>query len=259
MGDDIPIASLVASAPHLRIPAQRFAKVTNPGPSTATREGCDVAARPARPRRGTLERKAGRPRAPAAAPPSRPDERLLAPSWIRRAWRRRARRVLEQATVLDATYAPDESLSDALLRLRREASEVDGVPRSATAGPGRSDCPCRWRGGRCVHEHLLLTGERMPGTSSRSAGDVVDVHDIACLITGRRDRRAPRTSRSPTAGHEGAPRYRKALEAGLLKSWPRWASDRHELSGGEVIEALASGAEGDGALLPGRSVAHRWR
>ena len=36
-------------------------------------------------------------------------------------------RVLEEATVLDATCAPEETLAEALTRLCRDADETDGV------------------------------------------------------------------------------------------------------------------------------------
>src|SRR6266851_5730084 len=93
-------------------------------------------------------------------------------------------RVLEDAVVLDATYAPDESLREALQRLCREAETAQGVivlsdRRSALY---RMPVPMALAVG-AVHSHLLATGRRMSTDIVAIAGDAVDVHDVACLIT----------------------------------------------------------------------------
>src|SRR5204862_5986548 len=71
-------------------------------------------------------------------------------------------RVLESATVLDATYSPDESLRDALHRLRDEASRVEGVVALSDRRqePHRIPVPMALAVG-AVHSHLLETGRRM--------------------------------------------------------------------------------------------------
>ena len=157
--------------------------------------------------------------------------------------------------MLDATYAPEESLRDALLRLRREASEVDGVIALSDrrTGPERLPVPMALAVG-AVHEHLLATGERMAKDIVAIAGDAVDVHDLACLITVGATAVHPylalaTASRSPEGagraqGARDAMKYRKALEAGLLKVMAKMGiSTAMSYRGGEVIEALGLGAE----------------
>jgi glutamate synthase (NADPH/NADH) large chain/glutamate synthase (ferredoxin) len=162
--------------------------------------------------------------------------------------------------VLDATYAPDESLRDALHRLRREASEATGVIALSDrrSAPDRLPVPMALAVG-AVHEHLLATGERMAKDIVAIAGDAVDVHDVACLITvgatavhpylalatasGAHDEHK-NGSTPVTTPYEGEAKYRKALEAGLLKIMAKMGiSCVMSYRGGEVIEALGLGAE----------------
>jgi len=246
MGDDIPIASLGRTQRriygYLR---QRFAQVTNPA-IDPLREKAVMSLRVLLgPRRGTLEPEGGvdrelrrfhHPAVPTNASLLELDSPVLGAAELAR--------VLEQATVLDATYAPDESLRDALLRLRSEASEVDGVLALSDrrTGPERLPVPMALAVG-AVHEHLLATGRRMATDIVAIAGDVVDVHDIACLITVGATAVHPYLALA-TAGDEGAPKYRKALEAGLLKVMAKMGiSTVMSYRGGEVIEALGLGAE----------------
>jgi glutamate synthase domain-containing protein 2/glutamate synthase domain-containing protein 3 len=153
-------------------------------------------------------------------------------------------RVLEEATVLDATYAPDESLRDALLRLCRDAEAADGLialsdRRSAWH---RLPVPMALAVG-AVHSHLLSTGRRMATDIVAIAGDAVDVHDVACLITIGATAVHPYLAFA-TVGDEAAPRYRKALEAGLLKVMAKMGiSCVTSYRGAEVLEALGLGAE----------------
>src|SRR5205807_6564334 len=90
-------------------------------------------------------------------------------------------RVLEGATVLDAAYAAGESLHDVLLRLCRAASEANGIIALSDrrAGAQRIPVPMALAVG-AVHESLLANGERMAKDLIAIAGDVVDVHDVAC-------------------------------------------------------------------------------
>ncbi|MGA7913441.1 MAG: glutamate synthase-related protein, partial [Candidatus Dormiibacterota bacterium] len=169
-------------------------------------------------------------------------------------------RVLEDATVLDATFAPDESLREALLRLCREADEADGIialsdrrlPTSPLSGEGgaaqppggarRLPIPMALAVG-AVHEYLLATGARMAKDIVAIAGDAVDVHDLACLITVGATAVHPYLALA-TAGEEGAAHYRKALEAGLLKVMAKMGiSCVTSYRGAEVVEALGLGAE----------------
>jgi glutamate synthase (ferredoxin) len=246
MGDDIPIASLGRTPRriygYLR---QRFAQVTNPAIDPLREKAVMSLRILLGARRGTLEPEGGvdrelrrlhHPAVPMNTSLLELDSPVLGAAELAR--------VLEQATVLDATYAPDESLRNALLRLRREASEVDGVLALSDrrTGPERLPVPMALAVG-AVHEHLLSTGERMAKDIVAIAGDVVDVHDIACLITVGATAVHPYLALA-TAGHEGAPRYRKALEAGLLKVMAKMGiSTVMSYRGGEVVEALGLGAE----------------
>jgi glutamate synthase domain-containing protein 2/glutamate synthase domain-containing protein 3 len=183
-------------------------------------------------------------------------------------------RVLEHATVLDATYAPGESLNEALTRLCREADEADGVialsdRRSGQGGARRSALPVDAPPGGsppsnfllpipmalalgAVHEHLLVKGDRMAKDLVAIAGDVVDVHDVACLISIGATAVHPylalaTAGTAPAEGataYEGEVRYRKALEAGLLKVMAKMGiSCVTSYRGAQVLEALGLGAE----------------
>jgi len=248
MGDDIPIASLGRTPRriygYLR---QRFAQVTNPA-IDPLREKAVMSLRVLLgPRRGTLEPEGGvdrelrrqhHPAVPTDASLLELESPVLGAAELAR--------VLEEATVLDATYAPDESLHDALLRLRREAGEVSGVIALSDrrTGPDRLPVPMALAVG-AVHEHLLETGERMAKDIVAIAGDAVDVHDVACLITVGATAVHPYLSLATAAQFpEGETRYRKALEAGLLKVMAKMGiSCVMSYRGGEVIEALGLGAE----------------
>jgi len=153
MGDDIPSHRSVRTPRRIYGTCASVFAQSQPGHRPATREGCDVAARPARPAAGTLEPgRRSRPRAPAAAPPSPSRRTPPARAGFARAGAAELARVLEQATVLDATYAPDESLSDALLRC--------AARRARSRRPSRSDdrrdragaiARADGAGGRCCH------------------------------------------------------------------------------------------------------------
>src|SRR5207248_4659377 len=259
MGDDIPIAPLGRTPRrvygYLR---QRFAQVTNPA-IDPLREKAVMSLRVLLgARHGTLEPEGGTDREllrrhhPAVPGPSGASRHLpmngedyklleLESPVLGAA---ELARVLETATVLDATYAPDESLRDALARLCREADEVAGVialsdRRSALQ---RIPVPMALAVG-AVHSHLLATGRRMATDIVAIAGDAVDVHDVACLITIGATAVHPYLAFA-TVGDEAAPRYRKALETGLLKVMAKMGiSCVTSYRGAEVLEALGLGAE----------------
>jgi glutamate synthase domain-containing protein 2/glutamate synthase domain-containing protein 1/glutamate synthase domain-containing protein 3 len=246
MGDDIPIAALGRTPRrvygYLR---QRFAQVTNPA-IDPLREKAVMSLRVLLgSRHGTLEPEGGADRELLRRhhPAVPTDEKLLElDSPILGA--AELKRVLEDAVVLDATYARDESLRDALSRLRREAEGVTGVIALSDrrSGPHRLPVPMALAVG-AVHQHLLDTGRRMAADVVAIAGDVVDVHDVACLITIGASAVHPYLAFA-TAGDEAAPRYRKALEAGLLKVMAKIGiSCVSSYQGGEVLEALGLGAE----------------
>jgi glutamate synthase (ferredoxin) len=94
-----------------------------------------------------------------------------------------------------------------------------------------------------VHEHLLVRGERMAKDLVAIAGDVVDVHDVACLISIGATAVHPHLALA-TAGPDGETRYRKALETGLLKVMAKMGiSCVASYRGAQVLEALGLGAE----------------
>jgi len=265
MGDDIPIASLGRTPRriygYLR---QRFAQVTNPA-IDPLREKAVMSLRVLLgPRRGTLEPEGGldrelrRPHHPAVPTNAKTGSprthgaasEFVGPSLLELdspvLGAAELARVLEEATVLDATYAPDETLRDALLRLRSEAGEADGVIALSDrrTGPDRLPIPMALAVG-AVHEHLLATGLRMSKDIVAIAGDAVDVHDLACLITVGATAVHPYLAFATAAEFsEGVVRYRKALETGLLKVMAKMGiSCVMSYRGGEVIEALGLGAE----------------
>ena len=245
MGDDIPIAALGRTPRrvygYLR---QRFAQVTNPA-IDPLREKAVMSLRVLLgARHGTLEPEGGadrellrrhHPAVPIDGKLLELESPILGAAELKR--------VLEDAVVLDATYAPDESLRDALHRLCREAGEVTGIVALSDrrGGAQRLPVPMALAVG-AVNQHLLERGRRMAADIVAIAGDVVDVHDVACLITVGASAVHPYLAIA-TAGDE-APRYRKALEAGLLKVMAKMGiSCVSSYQGGEVLEALGLGAE----------------
>jgi glutamate synthase domain-containing protein 2 len=249
MGDDIPIAALGRTPRrvygYLR---QRFAQVTNPA-IDPLREKAVMSLRVLLgSRRGTLEPEGGADRELRRShhPAIPGTERLLElESPVLGA--AELARVLEDATVLDATYALGESLRDALQRLCGEASDTTGVIvlSDRRAGPERIAIPMALAVG-AVHESLLKSGERMAKDLVAIAGDVVDVHDFACLITIGASAVHPYLALATAAAAlpGGETRYRKALEAGLLKVMAKMGiSCVDSYRGAQVLEALGLGAE----------------
>jgi len=271
MGDDIPIAALGRTPRrvygYLR---QRFAQVTNPA-IDPLREKAVMSLRVLLGARLlTLEPEGGADRAllrrhhpavptedggPAQGGPQKKllelDSPVLGAAELAR--------ILEDAVVLDATYAPDESLRDALQRLRREAAAARGVIALSDrrSAQHRLPVPMALAVG-AVHSHLLETGRRMATDIVAIAGDAVDVHDVACLITIGATAVHPYLAfatvaqphppaspgTSPQSGEDSIAKYRKALEAGLLKVMAKMGiSCVTSYRGAEVIEALGLGAE----------------
>ncbi len=261
MGDDIPIAPLGRTPRrvygYLR---QRFAQVTNPA-IDPLREKAVMSLRVllgARER--TLEPEGGadrellrrhHPAVPSDGKVLELESPVLGAAELTR--------VLEDAVVLDATYAPDETLRHALLRLCREATEAKGVVALSDRRSGmyRLPVPMALAVG-AVHSHLLSTGRRMSTDIVAIAGDAVDVHDVACLITIGATAVHPYLAyatvgqphppaspgTSPQSGEEAIAKYRKALEAGLLKVMAKMGiSCVTSYRGAEVLEALGLGAE----------------
>ena len=255
MGDDIPIAPLGRTPRrvygYLR---QRFAQVTNPAIDPLREKAVMSIRMLLGARQGTLEPEGGadrelrrrhHPAVPGAKRLLELESPVLGAGELAR--------VLEEATVLDATYAPGESLSEALTRLCRETDEVDGVVAISDrrSGPEQRPIPMALAVG-AVHEHLLVKGDRMAKDLVAIAGDVVDVHDVACLISIGATAVHPylalaTAGAAPAEGataFEGEVRYRKALEAGLLKVMAKMGiSCVTSYRGAQSLEALGLGAE----------------
>src|SRR5947209_8671246 len=246
MGDDIPIAPLGRTPRrvygYLR---QRFAQVTNPAIDPLREKAVMSLRTLLGARRLTLEPEGGTDRELLRRHhPAVPTDGKLLELESPVLGAAELARVLQDATVLDATYAPDETLSGALQRLRREAEEGDGVVALSDrrSGQYRLPVPMALAVG-AVHSHLLAAGRRMATDIVAIAGDAVDVHDIACLITIGATAVHPYLAFA-TVGDEAAPRYRKALEAGLLKVMAKMGiSCVTSYRGAEVLEALGLGTE----------------
>ena len=248
MGDDIPIAPLGRTPRRLYgYLRQRFAQVTNPA-IDPLREKAVMSLRTllgARSRtlepEGGIESELSRRHHPAVPEHSRLLELespvLGAGELVR---------ILEEATLLDATCSPDRPLGAELKRLQQEAEQAGGViaisDRRADLDATRVPIPMALAVG-AVHEHLLTTGRRMAIDIIAIAGDVVDVHDVACLVTIGASAVHPYLAMA-TAGPEREAAYRKALEAGLLKVMAKMGiSCAASYRGGLVLEALGLGAE----------------
>ncbi len=259
MGDDIPIASFGRTPRrvynHLR---QRFAQVTNPA-IDPLRERSVMSLRVTLGARGrTLdpENEAGdrlrRRLHPAAAGLTSTLLELESP--ILGAGE--LARVLERATVLDATVGPDEDLRGALERLCREAEEAsEGIVALSDrrAVPRRLPIPMALAVG-AVHEALLRRGQRMQKDLVAIAGDAVDVHDVACLIATGAGAVHPYLALAQAqllGGEEAQLHYRHALEHGLLKVMSKMGiSCVASYCGAHVYEALGLGAEVMQLCLP---------
>jgi glutamate synthase (ferredoxin) len=259
MGDDIPIATFGRTprrlTNHLR---QRFAQVTNPA-IDSLRERPVMSLRVVLGARGrTLgpENQAGadlrRRQHPATIGHDRAllelESPVLGPGELAR--------VLESALVLDATVGPDEDLAVALDRLCDEAVEApEGVVVicDRRAGPARPPIPSVLAVG-AVHERLLRTGQRMQKDLVVIAGDALDVHDLACLITAGAGAVHPYLALATARDHDpddGQHRYRHALEHGLLKVMAKMGiSCVSSYCGAQVCEALGLGAEVMERCLP---------
>jgi glutamate synthase (ferredoxin) len=260
MGDDIPIAPFGRTARrlsnHLR---QRFAQVTNPA-IDSLRERPVMSLRVTLGARGrTLgpENQAGadlsRRQHPATIGHDHPllelESPVLGPGELAR--------VLESALVLDATIGPGEDLRGALDRLCDEAAEAAEsvvVLCDRCAGRARPPIPSVLAAG-AVHERLLRSGLRMQKDLVVIAGDAVDVHDVACLITAGASAVHPYLALATARLQEtedGERHYRHALEHGLLKVMAKMGiSCVASYCGAQVCEALGLGAEVMERCLPG--------
>jgi len=260
MGDDTPIASFGRSPrriySHLR---QRFAQVTNPA-IDSLREKSVMSLRVTLGARGrTLgpddqdEDKLGQRLHPAAVVNEHTLLELESPV----IGAGELARILESAVALDATFAPQESLRGAIDRLRSAAlAAPDGilVISDRAAGRDRIPVPMVLAVG-AVHEALLAAGQRMQKDLVAVAGDAIDVHDVAMLVTTGAAAVHPYLSldcAQSQPGDDSLAHFRKALDYGLLKVMSKMGiSCASSYCGAEMFEVLALGAEIMSLCLPG--------
>ena len=166
-------------------------------------------------------------------------------------------RVVDSALLLDATISPGETLRQALLRLCDAAEQAPAgilALSDRNAAPGRLPVPSVLAAG-AVHERLLARGQRLQKDLVSVAGDVIDVHDLACLVTAGASAVHPYlglATASTGEGEAGQLQYRHALEHGLLKVMAKMGiSCAASYCGAQVIEALGLGAEVMELCLPG--------
>ena len=265
MGDDTPIASLGRTPRRLYgYLKQRFAQVTNPAIDPLREKAVMSLRTLLGPRGVTLEPEGGalgqlaRRQHPAIAVHKQPVLELASPVLTGA----ELARVLEHATLVDCTFAPGETLAAAITRIADQAENAEGgivALSDRTAGAERLPVPMVLAVG-AAHERLLERGQRFRKDLVALAGDAVDVHDLACLVTAGANAVSPylglATARA-TAEEEGDPdeaevKYRKALEAGLLKVMSKMGiSCVSSYCGAHILEALGLGAEVMAACLPG--------
>jgi len=263
MGDDSPIAALGRTPRrlynHLR---QRFAQVTNPA-IDSLRERAVMSLRVVLGARGSTLDPEGDANAelrkrhhPALALDKTFTHRLLELESPVLGQGELAR-VLESAIVLDASFAPGETLREELLRLCGEAERAQEdvvVLSDRRAGPTRLPIPMLLAVG-AVHERLLATGQRVQKDVVAVAGDAIEVHDLAALVTAGASAVHPYLALAAARSHDpadGEHRYRHALEHGLLKVMAKMGiSCVSSYCGAEVVEALGLGAEVMELCFPG--------
>src|SRR6202165_3748777 len=216
MGDDTPIAILGRTQrrvyAYLR---QRFAQVTNP-PIDSLRERFVMSLRVVLGPRVSMS--GVPPRKPAPPPLLELESPILGAGELQR--------ILETGLVLDATFDESETLRDALVRLCDAADAAeDGILVLSDRSTSRSPLPVPLAlAVGAVHERLLQKGTRFRKDIVALAGDAVDVHDVAMLISTGAAAVNPylgfataRVVLEEVEPQDAEKAYRKALESGLLK------------------------------------------
>ena len=254
MGDDTPIAVL-GRAPrrvynYLR---QRFAQVTNP-PIDSLRERFVMSLRVVLGTRDeVLAAVEAMPLPKKVKPLLELESPILGAGELAR--------ILETAIVLDATFGEEESLRDAIARLQAQAdASPDGIIVLSDRSTGRHRLPVPMvLAVGAVHERLTVAGSRLRKDLVALAGDAVDVHDLAMLISAGAAAVHPylALATARTVSEEKDPQdaenaYRKALESGLLKVMAKMGiSCVQSYCGAQVFEVLGLGAEVMERCLPG--------
>ncbi|WP_254543508.1 glutamate synthase large subunit [Halomarina pelagica] len=157
------------------------------------------------------------------------------------------------STVLDVTFDPDETLAEAVERVREEAAraadEADVLVLSdRAAGAERLPIPSLLAVG-AIHHHLVRTGLRNRVGLVVESGDPRTVHQMATLVGYGAGAINPylahQTIEDLVAGPDGADlgetlaTYRKALEDGLLKTMAKMGiSTVESYRGAQIFEAV---------------------
>jgi len=251
MGDDTPIAILGRTERRVyNYLRQRFAQVTNP-PIDSLRERFVMSLRVVLGPRVSMS---GVPlRKPAPPPLLELESPILGAGEMKR--------VLESGLVLDATFGEEETLSAALERISDAADAADDgilVLSDRSTSPHRLPVPMVLAVG-AVHERLMVRGTRFRKDIVALAGDAVDVHDVAMLVSTGAAAVHPylgfataRTVLEDVEPQDAENAYRKALESGLLKVMAKMGiSCAASYCGAQVFEALGLGAEVMELCLPG--------
>jgi len=250
MGDDTPIAILGRTQRRVyNYLRQRFAQVTNP-PIDSLRERFVMSLRVVLGPRVSMT---GVPaRKPAPPPLLELESPILGAGELKR--------ILETGLVLDATFAEEETLRGALERLAAAAAAAeDGILVLSDRSTSRHRLPVPMvLAVGAVHERLLQRGMRFRKDIVALAGDAVDVHDVAMLISAGAAAVHPylgfataRTVLEETEPQDAENAYRKALESGLLKVMAKMGiSCVASYCGAMVFEVLGLGAEVMEICLP---------
>jgi len=251
MGDDTPIAILGRAQrrvySYLR---QRFAQVTNP-PIDSLRERFVMSLRVVLGPRVTM----------AGVPPRKPAPPALLELESPILGAGELKRILETGLVLDATFGEGDTLRTAIERLCAAAEDAgDGILILSDRRTSRHRLPVPMvLAVSAVHERLVERGMRFRKDLVALAGDAVDVHDVAMLVSAGAAAVNPylgfataRTVVEETDPQEAENAYRKALETGLLKVMAKMGiSCVASYCGAQVFEALGLGAEVMELCLPG--------
>ncbi|RAW44745.1 glutamate synthase large subunit [Halorubrum sp. 48-1-W] len=174
------------------------------------------------------------------------------------------------AETVDVTYGRDTSLTDAVTRIRREASDAieagaDVVVLSDRAvGPDRLAVPSLLVTG-AVHHHLVRNGLRNRAGLVVESGEPHEVHHLATLVGYGADAVDPYLAYASiadvVAGPDGADEteaiaaYRGALEDGLLKTMAKMGiSTVESYQGAQIFEAVGLDSELVGEFFEGTEI-----
>ena len=264
MGDDTPLSVLAdVDRPLFTYFKQLFAQVSNP-PIDYIREELVT----------SLESRIGNQRNLLAETPEHARQ-IVADSPVLSDVETAALKELDgdsgfSAETVDVTYGRDISLTDAITRICREASDAieagaDAVVLSDRAvGPDRLAVPSLLVTG-AVHHHLVRNGLRNRAGLVVESGEPHEVHHLATLVGYGADAVDPYLAYASiadvVAGPDGADEteaiaaYRGALEDGLLKTMAKMGiSTVESYQGAQIFEAVGLDSELVGEFFEGTEI-----